>query len=163
MPSDLPPDDFSTPKLFRPDKFFWKPWVGEGEARKPNGALIGTYRIEGRGHADRRTGHMAQTITHDSGKVQHLEWEVLEDNPESYVARDKISGQTAKGRADGARFCWSFWAKQLTPLGSLPVKTTITYDLESETTAVGVGVARLWGFIPVAVMTTRYRQTGQDG
>lgn len=160
MTSDLQSDDFATPKLFRPEKFFWKPWVGEGEVRKPNGALIGTYRIEGRGYADRRTGYMAQTITHDSGAVQHLEWQVLEDNPESYVARDRISGQMAKGRADGPRFCWSFWARQPTPLGSLPVKTTITYDLESGTTAVGMGVARLWGLIPVATTTTRYRQIG---
>lgn len=160
MTPDMTSEDFSTPRLFRPDKFFWKPWVGEGEVRRPNGQLVSRYRVEGQGHADRRTGHMAQTITHDSGAVQHLEWEVLEDDPESYVARDRISGQTARGRAEGPRFVWSFWAKQPTPLGALPVKTTITYDLESETTAVGVGVARLWGLIPLATTTTRYRQTG---
>lgn len=160
MPLDPTIDDFATPRLFRPDRFFWKPWEGEGEVRKPNGELVGRFRVEGKGYADRRNGYMTQTITHDTGAVQNLEWEVLEDDPESYCARERISGQTARGRADGARFVWSFWSRQPTPLGSLPVKTTITYELEGETTAVGAGVARLWGLIPVAVTTTRYRQTG---
>lgn len=161
MPSGLTQtDDFTRARLFRPDKFFWKPWTGEGEARRPNGRLIGRYRVEGQGHADRRTGHMSQTITHDSGAVQTLEWEVLEDDPESYVARDRISGVTARGRADGAEFVWSFWSRQATPVGGMPVKTTVTYALEGETTAVGVSVARLFGLIPVAIMTTRYRQSG---
>ena len=163
MPPELSQaEDFARARLFRPDKFFWTPWTGEGEVRRPNGALIGRYRIEGHGHADRRAGHMAQTITHDSGAVQRFEWEVLEDDPESYVARDRISGVTARGRADGPNFVWSFWSRQATPLGALPMKTTVTYALETDTTAVGVGVARVFGVIPVAIATTRYRQLGSE-
>ncbi len=142
--------------MFEPHSFFARPWWGTGEFRSPAGRFLAKYRLTGEGRMEGESAVVSQRIVMDGGDEHLMEWEVLSTDPEHYVAREISSGVTAKGRQCSEGFTWTFWMKAPTPMGAQWVRSTVTYAMETATTARSVCFNRLWGLLPISTVTTFY-------
>ncbi|MFC5343253.1 DUF3833 family protein [Brevundimonas staleyi] len=146
------------PSAFEPHVFFWKPWRGEGQIRNAFGKVLRRYTVSGGGQADEARARMTQTVVFEDGETVQKAWEILSRDPGRYVARDVDNGIVAEGGQVGRSFVWSFASDQTVGKGrTMPFKTTVTYTLIDRSTAEGVAVNRLWGWLPVSRLTTLYR------
>lgn len=154
--SDVP-DTGPRPPAFEPHVFFWTPWRGEGQVRDAFGRVLRRYTVSGGGEAEANRGVMRQTVVFEDGERFEKAWEILSRDPKRYIARDMDNGIVAEGGVQGRNFVWSFASEYPVAGRPRPFRTTVTYTLIDRSTAEGVAVNKLWGWLPVSRLTTLYR------
>jgi hypothetical protein len=147
-------------RLFKPDTFFLKPWLGWGVVRDGRGRTVERYTAEGEGRTSSRSAASTMVLTYEDGRRQTFETDILSDADGHFYARDLKTGVEARGAYHRGDFRWVFSPAPIPGATGLlklvRAHSTATYVLTSPSTAVGFTEVRVFGIL-VRTMTSFFQ------